>query len=418
MVTVSGGIDSVVLAYLFYKSEADFVIAHCNFGLRGEESDHDEVFVKGLAKKMGVSFYSRKFEAASYANIKGISIQMAARELRYKWFEELREETKSDQIATAHHKGDTVETILFNLAKGTGLEGFHGISPKSNGLVRPLLFAKRKEIEAYAKANKVKWREDSSNTSQKYARNKIRHSIVPVLEEINPQAQEAINSTALRIRETEDFLNHHIEVLRRQIVTREGQNLFIKADTLIRLPGYRYVLLELLKPYSFTYQQVMLIANNLHGMSGKLFYSNTHVVNLDRTHLIISPIEKTLESFFISEKEDTYSFGNQALQTKVYNGNGYKIRNEAAVLALDINLLEFPLQVRVWQKGDVFRPLGMKGKKKLSDFMIDAKIPVNLKNNVWVVVSGDAIAGVLNHRLDERFKITKRTSKVFEITCR
>lgn len=417
LVAVSGGIDSVVLTHLLHEVNADLVIAHCNFNLRGEESDGDEQFAKKLAKELNVPFYSQNFETAAYAETKGISIQMAARELRYMWFEQLRVETACDQIATAHHKGDTVETVLFNLSKGTGLEGLHGIKPVNGKLVRPLLFATRSEIETYARESDIKWREDSSNESQKYSRNKIRISVVPVLEKINPQAQEAIASSAERVSEAEQFLDHQVEELKKQVLTKEGQNLFVQTDQLLNLPGHTYVLYTILKPFGFTYQQVDLIAGGLSAISGKLFYSNTHVVNLDRGQLIVSPIKTNQESISLSEKEEAYAFGSFTLQTKVYVSEAYKIKQDASILALDKDDLEFPIKVRVWQKGDTFIPLGMKGKKKLSDFMIDAKIPVNLKKNVWVVVSGETIAGVLNHRPDERFKVTEQTKEVFEITC-
>ncbi|MCB0496723.1 MAG: tRNA lysidine(34) synthetase TilS [Cyclobacteriaceae bacterium] len=415
LVTVSGGIDSVVLAHLFHKAGAQFSIAHCNFGLRGEESDKDEQFVKNLSEKLGVEFYCERFETVSYAETKGISIQMAARELRYKWFEQIREKANCEQIATAHHKGDTVETVLFNLTKGTGIEGLHGIRTKFNHLVRPLLFATRREISEFAAGNEIEWREDSSNASEKYSRNKIRHSVIPVLEEINPQAQEAIASSANRINETEKFLSHQIEQVVKKITRENGENLFINIEELLNQPGYGYILSVLLKPYGFNYLQTTAIIENLEAISGKLFYSNSHVVNLDREQLIVSPIHDGSNFLKIYKQEGKYTLGDKCIVTKVSAKENYFIKPDSSILALNMDKLKFPLEIRVWQKGDAFYPLGMKGKKKLSDFMIDAKIPVNLKNNVWVVVSGNEIAGVLNHRLDDRFKITNQTKTVFEI---
>lgn len=417
IVTVSGGIDSVVMAQLFQIAGAEFVIAHCNFRLRGNESNEDENFVKEMAKRMDVPFYCKSFKTNDFAQENGISIQMAARELRYAWFEQLKVKAGCDQIATAHHKGDTVETVLFNMAKGTGLEGLHGIKVKNGSLIRPLLFATRAEIEQFAKKHKITWREDSSNASNKYSRNKIRLQVVPILEEINPQAQEAIASTAERVYEAEQFLCYQVQELLKKISRIENENIFINTKQLEALPGSIYVLHRILKPLGFNYAQSVQIRQNLQNGSGKLFYSKTHVVNVDREEIVITPLkEGSASSYFLSEKPDFYSIGNFFIQTRVVQSDSYSIDSASTILAFDMDKLTFPLSVRVWNKGDTFQPLGMKGKKKLSDFMIDAKIPVNLKNNVWVVISDNLIAGVINHRLDDRFKITKQTKTVFEIS--
>lgn len=416
LVAVSGGIDSVVLAQLYSKIGLDFIIAHCNFGLRGKESDEDEKFVEDLASRIRVPFYSKTFETTLYAEAKGVSIQMAARELRYSWFEQIRKETNCNYIATAHHKGDIAETVLFNLAKGTGLEGLHGIKPVNGNMIRPLLFASREQIEQFAKKYKIIWRDDSSNASTKYSRNKIRHKVIPVLEKINPKTQEAIFSTSQRVSEAEQFLNYQVKELLNKASTIEGKNIFIDIKNLENIPGSTYVLHTILKPYGFNYAQSVIISKGLSSDSGKLFYSKNHVVNIDRSQLIISPLQGDYSSkYYLSDKPDNYTFDSFSLQTRIVQSESYLIDTRPSILAFDADKLKFPLKIRVWKKGDAFQPLGMKGKKKLSDFMIDAKIPVNLKNNVWVVVSGDSIAGVLNHRLDDRFKITNQTKTVFEI---
>ena len=415
ILAVSGGVDSVVLAHIFKKLGFNFEIAHCNFGLRGKESDADEKYVKLLAEELQVPFHVKKIDTVSYAQNHGISIQMAARELRYNWFEMLREKTESSYIATAHHKGDIVETMLFNLTKGTGIEGLHGIKAKSGLLIRPLLFASRDEIISFAKRNKLSWREDSSNISTKYSRNKIRHLVVPVLEEINPKAVESIYNTSKRIEEIEIFLKHKIEEVSIKLIEKHEAYFSIDIKLLIQTPSYGYVLSEILKPLGFTFYQSNAISKSLFGLSGKLFYSQTHVVNIDRDKLIVSSIPASLKEIYIDSDNGSYTLENLVISTQTHERATYQISTDSTILALDKDQLKFPIEIRIWKNGDSFYPLGMKGKKKLSDYMIDVKIPVNLKNQIWVVVSDGKIAGILNHRLDERFKISGKTQRVFEI---
>lgn len=418
LVTVSGGVDSVVLAHLFSNIGVDFGIAHCNFSLRGEESDGDELFVKALALKLKKPFFVKKFNTSELANEKGISIQMAARELRYNWFEEIRAKEQYDYIATAHHKGDVVETMIFNLAKGSGLEGLHGIKAVLGKIIRPLLFASRNKIELFAKNNGILWREDSSNSSIKYSRNKIRHEVIPILEEINPKAQDSIYKTSKRMSEVERFVKHSLSKLLPTVIRQEGENVIINIKLLLGTPGYEFVLSEILKSYSFNYDQTTAIIDSIGGLSGKLFYAGSHVVNVDRDILIISLINNNNNhSRFMNDETDLYQVGDLNISTKTISNEEYLIKPINNILAFDKSKLSFPLELRVWKQGDVFYPLGMRGKKKLSDYMIDAKIPVNLKRQTWVVVSDGEIAGILNQRLDDRFKIEKQTKTVFEIKC-
>lgn len=417
LVTVSGGIDSVTLAYLFSAAKLNFGIAHCNFNLRGKESDEDEMFVDKLAKTLNVKTHIVSFDTTEIARIKGVSIQMAARDLRYEWFEKIRGEFSYDFIATAHHKGDAVETVLFNLSKTCGLEGLHGIKVKLGDIIRPLLFAERRDIELFANENKITWREDSSNSSIKYSRNKIRHKVVPLLEDINPKAQEAIFNTSARIAEAEKFLNFAIKNVSDDLLNRDGDSIFIDKQLLQQTPGFTYVLFELLKPFNFNYNQAKSITKVLNNNSGKLIYSKSHVVNIDRSHLIVSPTPIDNGSVYLKKQEGVFIIDELKVTTVIHDAHNYSIKNNKLVLGLDLNRLVFPLEVRKWQQGDIFYPLGMKGKKKLSNFMIDAKIPVNLKEQIRVVVSENNIAGILNHRLDRRFKIDENTKEVFEITC-
>ncbi len=416
LVAVSGGVDSVVLAHVFSKANLNFSIAHCNFNLRGNESDEDEKFVKKLAKSLNCTFYTTFFNTLNVAKTKGISIQMAARDLRYAWFEQIREKHGYNYIATAHHKGDVAETVLYNLSKGTGLDGLHGIKVKSNKLIRPFLFASRAEVELYAKKNAINWREDSSNAIIKYSRNKIRHQVIPLLEELNPKAQNSINTTSNRIKEIETFLHYNVALFKKKIVEKRGNSSFISINQLNKILGFRFLLFELLKPFGFTYEQSGKIAHALKGVSGKLFYSKSHVANIDRDYLVVSTIPQNNNTVFIKDANVAFSFNNKHIATKSIKYHDYTIVASNKILALDKDKLKFPLKIRKWEIGDVFYPLGMKGKKKISDFMIDAKIPVNLKNEVYIIVTEDKIVGILEHRLDDRFKITKDTQQVFEIT--
>ena len=418
LVAVSGGIDSVVLAYIFSALDLNFGIAHCNFNLRGAESDKDKKFVGELAAHLKVKLHTVSFDTTEIARTRGVSIQMAARDLRYDWFEKIRSEFLYDFIATAHHKGDVAETILYNLTKTCGLEGVHGIKAYIGNVIRPLLFAERREIKAFAKDNKIEWREDSSNSSLKYSRNKIRHKVVPLLEEINPKAQEAIYNSSARISEAELFLKYSLKKLCNGLVKKQDDNAFVAINALMQIPGHTYVLYEILKPFNFNYSQVKSIISILTNNSGKLFYSKSHVVNIDRTQLIISLIPMDTGSVYLNKEEGKYTIDNLNLRTKLLKATAYLFGADKSVLGLDLDKLTFPLEIRKWQQGDIFYPLGMAGKKKISDFMIDNKIPVNLKEQIRVVVSDNEIAGILNHRLDRRFKIDDNTKEVFQITCK
>lgn len=415
LLAVSGGIDSVVLAHLFNSIGLDFGIAHCNFNLRGKESNEDEEFVKNLAASLNNDFHVTSFQTSKIAKSKGISIQMTARDLRYNWFEHIRSTNGYHYIATAHHKGDVVETVLFNLTKGAGLEGLHGIKAVINKLVRPLLFASRIEIESYAKQHNIKYREDSSNTLVKYSRNKIRHQVIPILEEINPKAQDSIYYTSEKIKEVELFLKYNFDKLRDEIVDLQNDNSIVNVKSLMKIPGYKYILFQILKPFGFTYLQSIAISNSFGGLSGKLFYSRSHVANVDRGILIVSSSENKRTNEIIEEDQNEFNFGDLSISTNSFPKKEYTIEHNNNILAIDKAKLQFPLEIRQWEKGDVFQPLGMDGKKKLSDFMIDAKIPVNLKKQIRVILSGVDIVGILEHRLDNRFKITEKTQEVFEI---
>lgn len=423
LLAISGGIDSVVMAHLFYRAHIPFDIVHCNFQLRGEESDGDEAFVRQLAEKFDVQCMVSSFETQQYADANQLSIQMAARDLRYQWFEELLQTHDHVYLATAHHKHDVLETMIFNLAKGTGLAGMHGIRFLQGQIIRPMLFTDRKQIEGYASAEKLHWREDSSNADDKYRRNLIRHEVIPVLEQINPSLMKTLEPTLERFMGAEAVVQAASEQVMKECIIVEKNDIYISLPKIHALPGLKVLLHEILKDYGFHYQQTREIVAMLQDEErsahvGKVFDSATHRLNFDRNDLIISPIPvmQPAKTSVISEKEHEKHLDQFDLDIKVLDARKYNVMPLANIAALDHEKLKFPLKLRKWKKGDSFYPLGMNCKKKLSDFMVDTKIPLNLKDRVFVLTSGEDIVWVVGHRIDHRYRITNKTRQVYELT--
>lgn len=415
LLTVSGGLDSVVMADLFSKSGLDFGIAHCNFHLRGEESDEDELYVKGIAAKYGKPFYVNHFNTKEYSEKQGISIQMAARELRYTWFETLRETKEYAVIATAHHLDDSIETILYNFFKGSGIEGLKGIPAINGNVVRPLLFASRKNIEDYAMKNKLQWREDSSNRSSDYARNKIRNEIIPLIEEINPGFGLSIIRSVDRLKDIGILLERYISEIRERIIRVEGENLYIKKDIIFNLNSAS-LLFSIIKDYGFIYEQAGEILGRIGEQPGKIFLSEDYMLVIDRKELIVTAKDLSPKiPYFIEEDQKFLDAPDLKLRFKKMDFIKIEKKLPSNIVWIDFDKLFFPLKVRAWEEGDKFYPLGMKGKKKLSDFMIDIKIPLNLKRQIKVLESGQDIVWVVGLRLDDRFKLTESTRYVYQI---
>ncbi len=413
LLAISGGIDSVVLAHLCKNAKLQFSMAHCNFNLRGEESDGDENFVVDLADALEVEVFTESFDTKLYASEAGISIQMAARELRYNWFEDLRTALKYDYVLSAHHANDDLETFLINLIRGTGLEGLTGIKSENNKIIRPLLHFSRKEIGAYALQNSIKWREDSSNSSLKYLRNKIRHQIIPVMEEINPQFLEGFAKTQVHLNESFDLVEDYLGLLYPEIVSETTLGTQLKIEVLNKVPHPRAVLYQLLKSFGFT--QWEDVVHLLEAQPGKMVFSETHRLIRDREFLILTekPENRKEEIYSISEGEEfemlpigTFSFHKVERITQT-PPNCIFVAKES---------LKYPLTLRKWQEGDVFYPFGMKGRKKLSDFFKDKKLSLPEKENTWLLFSEDKIVWVVNHRADARFGITDPSQKIIKIT--
>lgn len=418
LLAVSGGIDSVVMCHLFHKAGFNFAIAHCNFGLRGEESDEDELFVKKLAKKYKVPLFVDHFDTASFAEREKISIQMAARTLRYEWFEKLLDTERYHYIATAHHLNDAVETLLLNLTKGTGIAGLHGIQPKVKRLVRPLLFADKEEIYACVVENQLAWREDSSNQSVKYQRNLIRNEVIPLLKTINPSLESTMKQTIERVKAVEQLFQAEVERVREKLVRKESGITYINFVLLQQEAEPVIKLYELIKDYHFSYIQAQDIWQVLDAGPGRLFESPTHTLVKDRKDLIITGKQlHTFRSASIEEGQQVFALELLELHIKELSGANFTIPTDAAIACLDKQLLQFPLKLRKWKEGDWFCPLGMNKKKKLSDFLIDTKVPLNLKDRIWLLTSNSSIVWIIGHRIDNRFKITDKTEHILQITA-
>ena len=412
---VSGGMDSVVMVALMHQMGVDFSIAHCNFQLRGDDSVADAQFVEALAKKYDTKFYLANFDTTSFQAIHKISTQEAARQLRYEWLEKIRQEFDYQYLAVGHHADDNIETMLHNFAKGCGLSGLRAMLPKREAIVRPLLCLSRAEIEEFAKQNLVEHREDASNLSDKYTRNKIRHHVVPPLRSINPNLSQVSVKTFQILRESEFLMNCAVETFRQEYVVTNLQSTVIQLDRLKKNPAAATLLYEFLKSFGFNNSQVTQMLANEN--SGKVFFTATHKALIDRGKLWIeTPTDEKELTFSLAEDDTLLRTTKFYLATFSFENKGYTIGEDNWEAALDFERLTFPLTIRHWKSGDYFFPLGMKGKKqKLQDYFSNKKMSNFDKEKVWIVESGGQICWVVGHRIDERFKIAARTNLIYKI---
>lgn len=413
LLTVSGGKDSVLLVHLFKLAGLHFGIAHCNFNLRGEEAQRDENFVKSLAEKMEVPFHVTHFETKAYAQKHKISTQMAARTLRYDWFAQIRVAENYDLIAVAHHQSDAIETILLNLTRGTGIAGLHGILPKREFLIRPLLFLSRAEIDEVIRQEHLDFVEDSSNQSDKYARNKIRLHVIPQLKAINPNLEQTFEHNIQRFKETEQVLQQVVGQLREEMCKTQENFTLIALARIKTLKPQKLLLYELLKPYHFQEPVVEDILQSLDKQSGVSFYSATHRATIDRAQLMVSILPSAVESEgqSIHPEDSVVDMGEQ--QLTISHSDTWVLEKEVKKAFVDSEKLIYPLLLRKRQEGDRFRPLGMNQFKKLSDYFIDQKVALPLKDQVPVLVNGNGeIVWIVGMRADNRYKVTADTKKV------
>jgi tRNA(Ile)-lysidine synthase len=415
LVAISGGMDSVVLANLCHQLKFNFALAHCNFNLRGSESDTDEEFVLQLAEALDMEVFVENFDTTAYAEEHKLSIQMAARELRYDWFQELSEQLNFDYIVTAHHADDNLETFLINLTRGTGLDGLTGIPEINGNIVRPLLPFSRQTLEAYAAENELKWRNDSSNASTKYLRNKLRHDVIPVLKDINKNLLQNFQTTLDNLNDTADIVEESLNaVLKRAIISIDNSEIRFKVAEFKKLNNPKAYLHEFLKDYGFSEWNDVL--NLLDAQSGKQVFSSSYRLLKDRDILILTELtsEDNNQFISISKKDAKMALPIGVLCIEEVS----KIENtHSNIIYVDESKLKFPLAVRKWQEGDYFFPLGMKGKKKLSKYFKDEKLSLIDKENSWLLCSEDSILWVIGKRADDRFKVTENTKQIlkFEI---
>jgi tRNA(Ile)-lysidine synthase len=413
LAAVSGGMDSVLMVHLLKAAGFNFGIAHCNFQLRGDESTRDYDFCSALAQQFEVPFHHINFDTLNYRAEKSVSTQMAARDLRYQWFEQLRHQFGYTVIALAHHQNDAIETILLNLTRGTGIAGLHGILPKNGFLVRPLLFLNRDEIQKLVEENGVAYVEDSSNASSKYARNKIRLEVIPKLKELNPALEQTFNSNLEHFKALEVVLAQKVTELKEHLFIAVSDEIHIPLAEIKKLEPKRLLLFNLLQEYGFNEATIVDLVSALGKHSGRVFETAGFSLLLDRDQLILT--KKSNGKFNrvkINSNAHTVDYGKYKL-TMLHDDSPLIVKDNPMATSVDAALLVYPLSLRPWQQGDSFYPIGMKTRKKLSDFFINQKIPLHEKDGIPILVNGnDDIIWIGGYRLDNRYKVTKNTKKV------
>ncbi|MUV02554.1 tRNA lysidine(34) synthetase TilS [Flavobacterium rakeshii] len=412
LLATSGGIDSMVLVELFNQLDYTIAMAHCNFGLRGNESDGDEKFIKDYAQKNNIELFVTHFDTNKYAEEFKLSIQIAARRLRYNWFYELMEQNSFDFLLTAHHLDDSIETFLINLTRGTGLDGLTGIPQQNDKIVRPLLPFSRNEIGQYANNNNITWREDSSNASDKYLRNKLRHDVVPVLKSLNPSFLESFQDTLNHLKQSQSLADDAAILVYKQVVNEQYNQKLIDISKLKRLPNYKAYLYQWLAPLGFTAWED--IYNLTEAQSGKQVLANGYRLLKDREQLILEPVEESVTNVYEIPEGTTEISQPFAMRLTNVNKTLKKYANNA--IYVDADTLKFPLFARKWIEGDYFCPAGMKGqKKKVSKYFKDEKMSLSEKEKTWLLCSGNQIVWIINRRADERFKVTDKTTQIIKI---
>jgi tRNA(Ile)-lysidine synthase len=413
LAAVSGGMDSVIMVHLLKSAGFHFGIAHCNFQLRDDESTGDEQFCLQLAQQLDVKFHTIRFDTLKHMADNKVSIQMAARTLRYQWFEQVRQQADYSVIALAHHQNDAIETILLNLTRGTGIAGLHGILPKNGMLVRPMLFLSRDDIRNLINEFKISYREDSSNTSVKYARNKIRLEVIPKLKELNPGLEQTFESNLKHFRELELLLDQRVAELKEKLLIAHKNEIHILLDDIKTLQPQRLLLFNLLQEYGVNETIIDDLISSLDKHSGRFFEAGDFRLIVDREKLIITQKEiEAQQNVLINPLDREANYGRYKLNI-LHDDSPLIVKNNPMAISVDTDLLIYPLTLRRWQMGDHFSPLGMKGSKKVSDFFIDQKIPLHQKDEIPLVINGNGgIIWIGGYRLDDHYKVTNNTKKV------
>jgi tRNA(Ile)-lysidine synthase len=416
LLAVSGGIDSMVMTQLFLKTKFQIGIAHCNFSLRGSESDEDESFVRKYAADHLIPFYCKRFDTKGFASEKGFSIQMAARELRFSWFEEIRSKNGYSVIALAHNLNDNIETFLLNLTRGTGIAGLTGIKPKNKYLIHPMLFATRKDITTYCNLNELLFREDKSNAETKYIRNKIRHDVIPLLKEINPSIETTLIETAERLSDINNIYSDFISDIRDKMFYLRGNVIVFKTKELQELFPKKTVLFELFRPYGIGSGQVGDLIDLIDGKTGRQLFTNSHRFLKNRKEILVSQnILSSDFSYVVNSIADLLTVPIVISASFTDITKTFKIPSAKNFACLDSGKIIFPVIFRKWKSGDSFYPLGMTQKKKLSNYFIDNKYSVFEKENCYILESDGKIAWIAGDRIDNRFRITRSSKKALII---
>lgn len=417
LLAVSGGVDSVVLCQLSKEAGLNFAIAHCNFGLRGEESERDETFIVSLAEKYGTRIFIQRFDTSEYAAQHKLSIQEAARKLRYGWFEEIRREHGFAYTLLAHHANDNIETLLINFFRGSGLEGLTGMPEEKKEVhcLRPMLRIKRSEILAYANTHSLQWVEDSSNASNKYTRNFFRNEVIPQLQKVFPQVEENLLSNIQRFQQTNTLYKELLQGLKKKVCEVRGEEMHIPV---LKLMTYKdtSLIYEIIKDFGFGEVYVDEVLKLADASSGKYIANESYRIIRHNAWFIIAPTASTAQTFVIEKDDHSIRFDSQELLLKFVRIEKFLLDKSSHVAQLDAKEIEFPLVLRKWEKGDYFYPLGMRKKKKLARFFIDLKLSQTAKEKVWVLESHKRIVWIVGYRIDERFKITERTKEVLRLT--
>lgn len=415
LLAVSGGFDSMFLLNFLYDNKYNVTVAHCNFDLRGEESEGDEELIRNFCNERKIEIMVMKFNTLFYAVSNSLSVQMAARNLRYSWFQNLCIEHGFTKIVTAHHKSDNAETMLINLVRGTGFKGLEGIHPVAGNIVRPLLCLTRYELKQISNYYKFDFREDSSNTDDKYFRNNIRKNVIPEFYKLNHSFEDTMYQNAVVFSHTNKFVNYYLDKIRKKIINKSNENLLINIPELLKCPQPQFVLYSIVSEFGFNAAVCTEMFRSLEGISGKSFYSATHIVLKDRNELIVQLIITQENPEYVVSAKMTYLKTIHHQWLFKISGNTTIINNNEKV-KVDFKKLKFPLTIRKWQIGDKIKPLGMKGTKKLSDIFIDKKLSKLQKNKTWVVESENNIVWVSGIVINDDYKLTEATKKVYEMS--
>jgi len=415
LLAVSGGVDSVVLCALCKQAGYNFAIAHCNFKLRGTDSNQDQQFVKDLAKKYEAPFFTIDFDTESFATTSKKSMEEVARNLRYNWFSSLAKENNFKYILTAHHADDNIETVTMNFFRGTGIKGLRGILPKNNNIIRPLLFARRAQLEAFVAEQKLSFVTDYTNAENDYTRNYFRNTILPQINKTYPEAKENILKNIQRFTETEILYQQAINLHLKKLIEIKGNEIHIPILKLLKTIPLATVIYEVITAYNFTAHQADEVILLLKSETGKYLQSTTHRIIKNRNWLIIAPLKNTeAHTIIIDSNDKNIAFDAGVLQLEKLDKLP-SLSTDNSIAMLDASLITYPLLLRKWKQGDYFYPLGMKKKKKLNRFLSDLKLTMPQKENIWIIEMDKKIIWIVGKRIDDRFKITASTKNILKI---